>query len=58
MEDDDVNQQTTFIDTNTNVVTGNDKAISINLVSHQAHDETAHDDLDFGCYYADSSWED
>jgi hypothetical protein len=40
------------------VVTGNDKAISNNLVSHQAHDETAHDDLDFGCYYADSSWED
>ena len=58
MEDDDVNQQTIFINTNTNVVTGNDKAISINLVSHQAHDETANDDLDFGCYYADSSMED
>ena len=56
--EDDVNQQLITIETRTNIVTNDDKAISYNLASPQAHDETANDDLDFGCYYADSSWED
>ena len=56
--EDNVNQQTTTIETRTNMVTGNDKAVSYNLASHQAHDETANDEWDFGCYYAGSSIED